>query len=55
VELTGAERAVAWLSLLLAAGVMLISMDMLTGGRLLGWTGGVWEEAVTADDSGSGD
>jgi hypothetical protein len=37
-ELTGAERAVVWVSLLLAAGVLLVSVDLLTGGRLFGWS-----------------
>lgn len=38
VELTGAERAVAWVSLVLAVGVLLVSADLLTGGRLFGWS-----------------
>jgi hypothetical protein len=36
VELTGAERAVAWLGLAAAVAVLLVSVDLLTGGRLFG-------------------
>lgn len=38
VELTGPERVVAWLGLLAAAAVFVVSLDLLTGGRLLGWS-----------------
>lgn len=38
VELTGAERAVAWVSLVLALGVLVVSVDMLLGGALFGWS-----------------
>lgn len=50
-ELTGAERAVAWVSLVLALGVLAVSVDMLTGGRLFGWPGAadVVEEAGEDD------
>lgn len=37
VELTGAERVVAWLGLALGVVVLVVSLDMLTRGRLLGW------------------
>jgi hypothetical protein len=48
VELTGAERAVAWLGLAAAVAVLLVSVDLLTGGRLLGWRPAVsvWAEAA---------
>lgn len=47
-ELSGAERVVALISLLVAAGVLIITADLLTGGRLLGWSGGTWDEATEA-------
>lgn len=49
-ELTGAERAVAWVSLLLAAGVLLVSVDLLTGGRLFGWSGGSAADVTEAGE-----
>jgi hypothetical protein len=46
VELTSAERAVAWLGLAAAVAVLLVSVDLLTGGRLFGWSApGVWAAA----------
>lgn len=37
-ELTRAERAVAWVSLAVAVAVLVISVDMLLDGRLFGWS-----------------
>lgn len=36
VELTGGEKIVVWVSLGLAVGVLLIGLDLLSGGRLFG-------------------
>jgi hypothetical protein len=52
-DLTGAERLAAWVSLALAVGIVIISVDMLTGGRLLGWSGDSAE--VVEDERERGD
>jgi hypothetical protein len=44
-ELTGAERLAAWVSLVVALGILAVSVDMLTGGRLFGWSGDSAAEA----------
>jgi hypothetical protein len=52
-EVSAAERAGAWLALAFAAGIIVISVDLLTGGRLLGGPGDPGEEA--AEDGAGGD
>lgn len=56
-DLTPAERAAAWVTLLLAAGVLLISLDMISGGRLFGRASSRNVDDLEAgeDDSGRGD
>jgi hypothetical protein len=57
-EVSRGERVAAWCSLVLLLGLLVIDLDVLTGGRLLGGRGelaGDEDQAVTADDTTSGD
>lgn len=49
-ELSGGERLVAWVSLVLAVGVLAVSVDLLTGGRLFGWSTAPGAGEVADDD-----
>lgn len=54
VELTGGEKIVVWVSVGLALGVLLIGLDLLSGGRLFGGlpmpAASVTEGEAIADD-----
>jgi hypothetical protein len=49
-EVSAAERVGAWLALAFAVGLIVISVDLLTGGRLLGGPGEPGPEE-TEDDA----
>ena len=53
-EVSTAERVGGWLTLAFAVGLIVISLDLLTGGRLLGGPGDPDAEGAE-HDSPSGD
>lgn len=49
-EVSPAEKVGAVLGLIFALGVLVISLDILSSGRLLGWAGGDVEDLDEEDE-----